>query len=184
MGQTPGQLRTRSRPRRSLTIAQGTTGATTQIGLIEFLQSGLSGAAVTCGTPIPANCILFSVGCRVVSAITGATSFSVGDSGSGDASRRSGPLRFGTEHRCGIDQLWHCWASRNLFAGAKHHFDCGRRRLHRGLSSSVDPLYALLTLDVVDGAREPRRQRFERSAKTGKLRRSVSPPSCEFRHAG
>ncbi len=75
-------------------IAQGTTGATSQLGVLEFLQSGLSGAAVTCGTQIPSNCILFSVGCRVVSAITGATSYSVGDSGSGDAG--AGPSRFGS----------------------------------------------------------------------------------------
>ena len=76
------------------TVAQGANGANIQVGLVEFLQSSLSGASVTCTTQIPANCILFSVGCRVVTAITGAASFSVGDNGAGDSGASA--TRFGS----------------------------------------------------------------------------------------
>ncbi len=63
------------------TLASGANGANLQFGVLEFLVSGLSGATVTPPTQIPANAIVLSVGCRVTTAITGATSFSVGVSG-------------------------------------------------------------------------------------------------------
>ena len=54
----------------------------------------MSGATVV-GPSIPANCIVFAVGARVVTAITGATSFSVGDrSGFGDSGASAS--RFGS----------------------------------------------------------------------------------------
>ncbi len=63
------------------TVAQGANGANLQLGVLEFAVTGLSGATVTAGTQIPANCIVLAVGCRVTTAIAGATSFSVGVSG-------------------------------------------------------------------------------------------------------
>ena len=63
------------------TAAQATNGANFQFGVLETLVSGMSGAGVTAGVQIPANCIVFAVGARVVTTITGATSYEVGVSG-------------------------------------------------------------------------------------------------------
>jgi hypothetical protein len=63
------------------TEAASPNGATLQFGIIEFLQSGLSGASVTCATQIPADCLVFAVGVRVVTTIAGPTSYEVGESG-------------------------------------------------------------------------------------------------------
>ncbi len=59
------------------TVASAPNGAAMQFAVIESLVSGLSGASVT-GPSIPANCIVFAVGARVVTAITGATTYEVG----------------------------------------------------------------------------------------------------------
>ena len=64
----------------SFLAAAGPNGASMQFAVLETLVSGLSGATVT-GPSIPANCIVFSVGVRVVTAITGATAYEVGYSG-------------------------------------------------------------------------------------------------------
>jgi Major tropism determinant N-terminal domain len=80
-------------------LAASAHGANIQAGVIEFLQSGLTGASVTCSTQIPANCILLAVGMRVATAITcsgGGTSFEVGDAGQtgdgGNSASRFGSL--------------------------------------------------------------------------------------------
>jgi hypothetical protein len=54
------------------TVAASPLGATMQFAIIEFLVSGLSGTSVTTSgaNVIPANCIVFSVGARVTTAIT------------------------------------------------------------------------------------------------------------------
>ncbi len=62
------------------TVAAAPNGANTQFGVIETLVT-LSGASVTASVPIPANCILLAVGARVVTTITGATSYEVGVTG-------------------------------------------------------------------------------------------------------
>jgi Major tropism determinant N-terminal domain len=62
------------------TVAQAASGANVQVGVIETLVT-LSGSSTTASTQIPANCIVFSVGARVVTTITGPTSFEVGVSG-------------------------------------------------------------------------------------------------------
>jgi hypothetical protein len=79
-----------------LTLAQGAFGSLFKIGIIEQSVT-LSGATTTAGTNIPNGCILLGVGCYVKTAVTGATSFIVGDSGAGDA--YSSSTRFGS---CGI----------------------------------------------------------------------------------
>jgi hypothetical protein len=61
-------------------LALGAFGSTLKIGVIEQLVT-LSGASTVAATPIPANCIVFGVGARTVTAITGATSYEVGQSG-------------------------------------------------------------------------------------------------------
>jgi len=63
------------------TLAEAANGASIQAAVLESLISGLSGSSVTTSVNIPANCIVLSVGCRVTTAIAGATSFSVGVSG-------------------------------------------------------------------------------------------------------
>ena len=60
------------------TAAQAANGANIQFGVLETLVSGMSGASVTASVQIPANCIVFAVGARVVTTITGATSYEVG----------------------------------------------------------------------------------------------------------
>ena len=64
----------------SFLAAQAPNGASMQFAVIETLVAGMSGATVT-GPSIPPNCIVFSVGARVVTAITGATAYEVGYSG-------------------------------------------------------------------------------------------------------
>ena len=64
-----------------LQLAAAPNGANIQAVVAETLLSGLSGASVTASNFIPANCIVLAVGARVVTTITGATSFEVGVSG-------------------------------------------------------------------------------------------------------
>ena len=61
-------------------IAAAAHGATIQIGVLETLVT-LSGSSTNASLQIPASCIVFSVGARVVTAITGATSYEVGVAG-------------------------------------------------------------------------------------------------------
>ena len=61
-------------------IAAAAHGASVQIGVLETLVT-LSGSSTNASLPIPANCIVMAVGARVVTAITGATSYEVGVSG-------------------------------------------------------------------------------------------------------
>jgi hypothetical protein len=79
-----------------LTLAQGALGSLFKVGVLEQSVT-LSGASTTAATNIPNGCILLGVGCYVKTAVTGATSFSVGDSGVGDA--YASTTRFGS---CGI----------------------------------------------------------------------------------
>lgn len=79
------------------TLCAGASGALLQFKVIEVLVSGMSGATATATGAIPANCILFAVGMRVVTTITGsggATSFEIGDLGQagdgGNAANRFG----------------------------------------------------------------------------------------------
>jgi hypothetical protein len=62
-------------------LAESAHGANIQAAVLEFQQSGLSGASVTCSTQIPANCIVLAVGVRVTTAITGPTSYEIGVTG-------------------------------------------------------------------------------------------------------
>ena len=61
-------------------IAAAAHGANLQIGILETLVT-LSGGSTNASVQIPANCIVLAVGARVVTAITGATSYEVGVSG-------------------------------------------------------------------------------------------------------
>jgi hypothetical protein len=74
-------------------LALGAFGSTFKVGILEQSVT-LSGASTTAGTNIPNGCILLGVGCYVKTAVTGATSFSVGDSGAGDA--YASTTRFGS----------------------------------------------------------------------------------------
>jgi hypothetical protein len=62
-------------------IAQGANGAAIEFQVIEQTVVLSSGTSVTAGTPIPANCIVLGIGCRVLTAIAGAPAFNVGVSG-------------------------------------------------------------------------------------------------------
>lgn len=59
-------------------VGQAPNGASMSFAVLETLVSGLSGASVNASLQIPANCIVFAVGARVVTAITGATSWQLG----------------------------------------------------------------------------------------------------------
>ena len=66
----------------SVVLAQGANGSSIVLHCAEQLVSGLSGASVTAGTPIPSGALVFACCSRVVTTITGATSFEVGYTGS------------------------------------------------------------------------------------------------------
>jgi major tropism determinant Mtd-like protein len=61
-------------------IAAAAHGASIQVGLLETLVT-LSGGSTNASVQIPADCIVLAVGARVVTTITGATSYEVGVSG-------------------------------------------------------------------------------------------------------
>ena len=61
-------------------VAAALHGATIQAQVIETLVT-LSGLSTNASVPIPANCIVLAVGARVLTAITGVTSYEVGVSG-------------------------------------------------------------------------------------------------------
>jgi major tropism determinant Mtd-like protein len=61
-------------------IAAAAHGSSIQIGVLETLVT-LSGSSTNASLQIPADCIVLAVGARVVTAITGATSYGVGVSG-------------------------------------------------------------------------------------------------------
>lgn len=61
-------------------LAAAAHGANVQLQVIEQTVT-LSGASTNASAPIPANCIVLAVGARVLTAITGATSYEVGVSG-------------------------------------------------------------------------------------------------------
>jgi hypothetical protein len=61
-------------------LAAAAHGANLQTGMLETLVT-LSGGSTNASVQIPANCIVLAVGARVVTAITGATSYEVGVSG-------------------------------------------------------------------------------------------------------
>lgn len=65
----------------SVTLAEGTTGSTTGLGIIAATESGLSGAAVTTSLVLPANALILGVTARVTMAIAGVTGFALGIAG-------------------------------------------------------------------------------------------------------
>jgi hypothetical protein len=62
-------------------LAHGPNGSKITIAVAEQLVSGLSGASVTAPTQIPNGALVLAVSARITTAITGATSFEVGVSG-------------------------------------------------------------------------------------------------------
>jgi hypothetical protein len=61
-------------------VAAAAHGASIQMQVLEQTVT-LSGASTNASVPIPANCIVLAVGARVLTAITGATSYQIGVSG-------------------------------------------------------------------------------------------------------
>jgi hypothetical protein len=70
---------TQARIRGATFLSTGANGQSTQLGQSTTLLSGLTGATVTATNLIPANSILLGVTARVTTAITGATTFDIGD---------------------------------------------------------------------------------------------------------
>jgi major tropism determinant Mtd-like protein len=64
----------------TLNLAAAAHGANVQMQIIEQTVT-LSGGSTNASVPIPGNCIVLAVGARVLTAITGATSYEVGVSG-------------------------------------------------------------------------------------------------------
>ena len=72
------------------TAAVGANGSSIQFASLEFQQSGLSGATVTCSMQIPANCIFLGISARVTTAITGCTTFSISATVNGNSYSSTG----------------------------------------------------------------------------------------------
>jgi hypothetical protein len=64
----------------TLNLAAAAHGASVQMQVLEQTVT-LSGASTNASVPIPANCIVLAVGARVLTTITGATSYEIGVSG-------------------------------------------------------------------------------------------------------
>jgi len=65
--------------------ARGVNGSALTLNVAEIALSGLSGASVTATSAIPAGALVVACAVRVTTAITGATSFSLGYTGSTSA---------------------------------------------------------------------------------------------------
>lgn len=65
----------------NVTLAQGSAGSTTGLGIIEATVSRLSGSAVTTSLVLPANALILGVTARVSTAVAGATGFALGIAG-------------------------------------------------------------------------------------------------------
>jgi hypothetical protein len=63
-------------------LALGPNGSSVTLNIVEQEVTSLSGASVNAPTQLPAGALVLAVAARVVTAIAGATSFSVGYSGS------------------------------------------------------------------------------------------------------
>ena len=83
-------------PAASNVVAQGANGSSIQVVVAEQLVTGLSGASVNAATQIPAGAVVLACSERVTTAITGATSFSVGYTGSTSAFGSSLGVNVGT----------------------------------------------------------------------------------------
>jgi hypothetical protein len=64
----------------TINLAAAAHGANVQVQVIEQTVT-LSGGSTNASVPIPANCIVLAVGARVLTSITGATSYEIGVSG-------------------------------------------------------------------------------------------------------
>jgi hypothetical protein len=69
----------------TFSVGTSPSGAAYTLNILEQLVSGLSGASVNATAQIPAGCWVVGCSSRVVTAITGATSFSVGYTGTTNA---------------------------------------------------------------------------------------------------
>jgi hypothetical protein len=111
-------------------VAAAPKGASVQIGVLEILLSGLSGASVTASLAIPANCIVFSVGAFVVTTIAGATSYSVGATINGSAvSFGSGLSLPAGSNNPGLIGPTAAYAATNIIVTAAGSFTAGAVRL-------------------------------------------------------
>jgi hypothetical protein len=110
-------------------IAQGSNGAAIKFQVIEQTVTLASGTSVAAGTPIPANCIVFGVGCRVLTAVAGAPSFNVGTSG--NATQFGGALGVAAGSiNYGIVGPYGCYSATNiLIASTGAAFTGGQVRL-------------------------------------------------------
>ncbi len=81
----------------SFIAALAPNGAAIRFAVLEFLTGTITGSTFTCPVQIPANCILFSVGLRITTTITGSgvASFQVGDAGQTSADAGASVSRWG-----------------------------------------------------------------------------------------
>lgn len=93
-------------------LSTGANGQSTQLGQSTTLLSGLTGATVTATNLIPANCILLGVTARVTTAITGATTFDIGDGVTAD--------RFGNDVAIALNTTSQNAIAPALFAAANN----------------------------------------------------------------
>jgi hypothetical protein len=93
-------------------LSTGANGQSTQLGQSTTLLSGLTGATVTATNLIPANSILLGVTARVTTAITGATTFDIGDGVTAD--------RFGNDVAIALNTTSQNAIAPALFAAANN----------------------------------------------------------------
>ena len=104
-------------------------GATMTINILEQLVSGLSGATVTPGTAIPAGVLVLACASRTVTAITGATSYSVGYTGSASVFGSSLGISLGSTNEGMIGPLPVYSATNLILTAAGSNFTAGAVRL-------------------------------------------------------
>ena len=116
-------------PPASATLAQSANGALAQLVILEQVVSALSGASVNAGTQIPAGALVFACSARVTTAITGATSFSVGYTGSASAFGSSLSISAGSTNEGLIGPLPIYSATNLILTSAGGSFSAGAVRL-------------------------------------------------------
>ena len=124
-----------SQPPITAVLALGPNGSQAELVVAEQMVSGLSGTSVTASAQIPAGVLVLAVSSRVVTAITGATSFSVGYTGNATAFGSSLGLSAGSTNEGLIGPNPFYNATSIVLTAAGGNFTAGAVRARRHVSA-------------------------------------------------
>jgi hypothetical protein len=107
----------------------GANGQSNVFGQASTPLTGFTGASRTATALIPANCIVIGVSCRVTTAITGATSFDIGDGTTANLFASAVPVALGSTSNLVIAPKVYATATNVVCAANGSNFTAGAVRL-------------------------------------------------------